>query len=204
MGRPKGGKNKTLHRWTDEEKKFIKKITPGNHYNEIQEIMIKKFNYDFTFEQIKGALSRYKLSTGFTGCFQAQHVPFNKGMKGICAAGSEKGWFKKGDMPSNHDIVGTEKIQIDGYIKVKITEPNIWKLKHQLEYEKYNGPIKKGYAVIFGDGNRQNFNINNLILVTRYQLLTLNRYKLITNNTELTKTGVIIADLYQAISNKGR
>lgn len=59
--------------------------------------------------------------------------------------------------------------------------------------------MRKGYAVIFGDGNRQNVNINNLILVTRQQLLILNKNKLIQNHVDLTRTEVIIADLYQKL-----
>lgn len=90
-GRPIGGKNKTPHIWTNKEKEYLKKITPGRHYGEIQMLINKKFNLDFTLGQIKGAINRYKLNCGFTGQFRKDHIPFNKGMKGTCAKGSEKG-----------------------------------------------------------------------------------------------------------------
>ena len=199
-GRPPGRSNTIPHIWTDKEKEYLKKITPGNHHKEIQKLLNEECNTDFTLEQIKGAISRYKLTTGFTGQFGKMHIPFNKDKKGVCAKGSEKGWFKKGTIPPNHDIIGTEKITVDGYTTVKVAEPNKWRLKQQLVWEKYNGLIKKGYVVIFGDGNRQNLEINNLILVSRQQLLILNKNKLIQKDAELTRTGVIIADLYQKIS----
>jgi len=199
MGRPLGSLNQTLHVWTTKEKQYLKKIAPGTNYTTIHSLMNKKFDYEFTTNQIKSALSRYKIATGLTGQFNKGHEPFNKGMKGICAKGSEKGWFTKGIIPPNHREVGSIRVTVDNYIEVKVAEPNKWRLKQQLVWERYNGKIKKGYAVIFGDGDRQNTNIDNLILVTRQQLLILNRNKLIQNDVDLTRTGVIIADLYQKI-----
>lgn len=131
-GRPQGGKNKVLHIWSTEEKEYLKQITPGHHYKEIQEIMNKKYNLDFTVGQIKGAVSRYKLNTGFTGQFDKNHIPFNKDKKGTCAKGSEKSWFKKGDMPVNHRPVGSERVNVDGYCEIKVSEPRKWRLKHNV------------------------------------------------------------------------
>jgi len=201
-GRPPGCKSKVLHKWTDKEKEYLKKITPGHHYKEIQKLMSKKWNLEYTLVQIKGAISRYKLNTGFNGQYGKDHIPANKGMKGVCAQGSDKGWFKKGTIPPNHREVGSERITVDDYTEVKVAEPNKWRLKQQLTWEKHNGNIEKGYAVIFGDGDRHNFDVDNLILVSRYQLLTMNKNKLIQKDANLTRTGVIIADLYQKISEK--
>lgn len=194
-GRPEGSKNKVFHIWNHEEKEYLEEITPGHHYKEIQKLMTDKFNYNFTLEQIKGAIRRYKLNTGFTGHFKKGNIPFNKGMKGICFQGSEKTHFKKGNIPANHRPVGSERINVDGYIEIKVADPNKWRLKHQVIWEEHNGHIPKGYAVIFGDRNPKNLDINNLILVSRKQLLILNKKKLIKNDADLTRTGVIIADL---------
>jgi len=199
QGRPLGSKGKRLHIWTIKEKEYLGEITPGRHYKEIQEIMSINFNIDFTLEQIKGVISRCNLSTGFNGQFNKQYIPANKG-SGICAKGCEKTWFKKGIIPPNHREVGSERITVDGYIEVKVSEPNKWRLKQQLTWEKYIGPIPKGHVVIFGDGNRLNLDIDNLILISRQQLLILNRNNLIQKDADLTRTGVIIADLYQKIS----
>lgn len=201
-GRPIGSKNRTFHIWTKEEKIYLKKITPGHHYKEIQKLMNKKYNLCFTLGQINGAIKRYELKTGFTGQFEKDHIPANKGIKGVCAQGSDKGWFKKGIIPPNHREVGSERITVDDYTEIKIAEPNKWRLKQQLIYEKHNGPIPKGYAVIFGNGDRHNLDIDNLILVSRQQLLILNINKLIQKDANLTRTGVIIADLYQKIGER--
>lgn len=202
MSRPVGSKSKNVHIWSEEEKEYLKQITPGHHHKEIQELMNKRFGLKLTPNQIKGAISRYKLSTGFTGQFKKGHVPANKGMKGVCPEGSKKTWFKKGNIPANHKPVGSERVNVDGYTEVKVKEPNNWHLKQRVVWEKANGPIPKGCAIVFGDSDKRNFDINNLLLVSRKQLLFLNNNKLIKDDVELTKTGIIIADIHSKISER--
>ena len=193
---------KNVHIWSDEEKTYLEQITAGRHYKEIQKLMIEKFEYAFSLSQIKGAIGRYKLNTGFNGQFKKGSIPTNKGTKGF--TGPNKSSFKKGNIPANHRKVGSERINVDGYIEVKIEEPNKWRLKHQLIWEQHNGSIPDGYAVIYGDGDRQNLSIDNLILVTRKQLLILNNNKLIKGHADLTRTGVIIADLISKVNESKR
>ena len=81
MPRPKGAESVTCHKWTDEEKAYLKEITPGHHHIEIQQLMNEKFEYQFTLNQIKGAINRYKHNTGFTGYYEKGNIPFNKGKK---------------------------------------------------------------------------------------------------------------------------
>lgn len=210
MGRPKGTENTVLHIWTEEEKEYLKVVTPGHHYTEIQELMTKRFNYDFTMEQIKGALRRYDLKTGFTGQYNKGNIPFNKGRNGKeylsekALEGMKKTQFKTGQAPVNWRPLGSERITVDGYTEIKIAEPNKWRLKQQLIWEEHNGKIPKGSVVLFGNGDKSNFDINNLVLVSRKQLLIMNNNKLIKDDTELTKTGVIIADVLLKIGERKR
>lgn len=199
MGVAKGS---TLHIWTIEEKEFLKQIVTGHHHREIQELMNKKFNSDFTINQIKAAVKRYGLLTGFTGQFEKGSIPLNKGIKGVCSEECKKTWFKRGHTPINHKEVGSERIDVDGYILIKVAEPNKWRMKHQVIWEQHHGKIPKGHVVIFGDGNRHNLDIDNLIMVTNNELLILNRNKLIQEDAELTRTGVNIAKVIQKISER--
>lgn len=199
-GRPIGSKNREFHIWSEEEKEYLKKITPGNYHKKIQELMNKKFKLDLTTNQIKGAIGRCKLNTGITGQFKKGHTPTNKGVKGIINEGSKKTWFKKGNESINYKSLGSERIRGDGYIEIKVAEPHEWKLKHRVIWEEHNGPIPEKHNVIFGDSDKSNFGINNLILVSKKQLLTLNRNNLIQNDADLTRTGLIIADIYDQIN----
>ena len=191
----------TPHIWSEEEKKYLKEITPGKHYKEIQELMKNKFNLEFTMNQIKGAICRYKLNTGFTGRFQKGDIPFNKGksQKDYMSAESiektKKTRFKKGQPPINWRPVGSERITKDGYTEIKIAEPNAWELKHKVLWEREHGSIPPKHVVIFADGNKENLDINNLMLISREKLLIMNTNELIKKDAELTKTGALIADV---------
>ncbi|APQ73137.1 HNH endonuclease [Clostridium botulinum] len=190
------------YQYTKEQIKFITKNVKGRSNRELTEMFNNNFGLDLKISQIKSFKKNHKLDSGLDGRFKPGHIPFNKGIKGVYAKGCEKTWFKKGSTPINHRPVGSERITVDGYTEIKVEEPNKWRLKQQLIWEKYNGPVPKGYVVIFGDGNQHNFNPDNIILVSRQQLLILNRNKLIQKDADLTRTAIIIADLHQKISQR--
>ena len=196
MGRPKGSKNRgQRHIWSDEEKEYLKEIVTGRSHKEIIKMMNDKFEYQGTENQIKGALTRYGLNTGLTGQFTKEHTPWNKGKKGLSIGGKET-WFKKGHQPINHRKVGSERITVDGYTEIKVAEPNKWRLKHRVMYEKYhNVELNPNQLVIFADRDKSNMSKENLLLVDNNQLLVLNHNKLINEDAELTKVGVNVANL---------
>lgn len=203
MGRPKGSKDKKpQHKWTDEEKEYLASIVKGSTYKEITEKMNDKFEYNFSEEQIKGAMARYKLPTGTGGYFKKGSTPWNKGLKGYM--GANKTSFKKGTIPPNQVPIGTESITKGGYIKVKVGEPNKWKLKQRYIYEQHYGEIPKDCNVIFADKNIRNFDINNLILVSKAEMLILNNNKLIFEDKELTKVGVNIAKVIDKAKKRSK
>ena len=187
-------------KWSDEEKEYLKKITPGHHYIEIANMMNKEFNREFTVNQIKSAIGRYKLNTGFNGRFKKGNVPHNKGKKGLYYKGCEKTWFKKGQVSINHKPVGSERIDLDGYTLIKVAEPNKWQLKHRVIYEKAYGLIPPNMAVIFLDKNKRNFNINNLALVSREELAIINKNNFLKENAALSRAGVNVAKVKNKIN----
>ena len=194
MGRPKGTKNTVLHKWSDEEKEYLSEITPGRHYKEIHKMMNDKFEYQFTYKQVTAAIKRYNLKTGFNGRFEKGHIPANKGTKGIMKA--NKTSFKKGNASWNKKPIGSERINIEGYTEIKVAEPNKWRLKHRVMYEKYhNVVLNPKQLVIFADRDKSNMSKENLLLLDNNQLLVLNHNKLINENAELTKVGLNLANI---------
>lgn len=200
MGRPLGVKNKgPRHIWSDEEKQYLAEITPGRGYKEIQSMMSCKFGFDYTRHQIKGAITRNKLNTGRTGRFEKGHATWNKGTKGLTKANVTS--FKKGQKSHNYKPLGSERITKDGYCEIKVSDTGRrWRPKHALIYEKHHGKVPKGSAVIFLDGDKRNFDIDNLYLVTRSQLAMLNKNSLIQKDADLTKTAINVVDLMKKIS----
>ncbi len=193
------------HHYTEEQKKFLTDNIKGRTTYELTDMFNDYFKLELKRSQIRAFTKNNHLISGLDGRFEKGHVPVNKGTKGIYNVGGNKTSFKKGIIPHNRVPIGTERIDRDGYIVIKIQDGKLnsnWKFKHHIIWEKENGPIPKGYAIIFGDDDNRNFNIDNLIRVSRKQLLTLNQKGLIKNNADLTRTGVIIADLYSKISKR--
>ena len=194
MERLNGSENRVKHRWTKEEKEYISEITPGRHYKEILEMMNDKFEYQFTYEQVKSAIIRFNLKTGFNGRFEKGHVPAIKGTKGMMKP--NKTSFKKGNVNRNKKPIGSERVSVDGYTEIKVAGSKRWRLKHRVMYEKYhNVVLNPKQLVIFADGDKSNITKENLLLVDNEQLLILNQNGLINENRELTKTGLNIANI---------
>lgn len=188
-----------MHRYTLEQVEFIRNNVVGQSYAKLTEIFNAKFGLNLTASQIGGFIGNRKLNTGLTGRFEKGHVPVNKGIKGEHLSPSTE--FKKGNRPANYRSVGSERINADGYCEVKIADPRKWKMKHVVVWEQLHGLVPKGHAVIFGDGDQSNMNPDNLVLVSRRQLAVLNRRGLIQNDVELTKSGILVADLLMKCSD---
>lgn len=186
-------RGKSLHKWTEEEKDYLREIAPGRSREEMIRLMRERFDYPFTVSQIVNACQRYQIKNGRQTTFKKGHATWNKGKKGYIGANATS--FKKGNIPHNHRPIGSERIDVEGYHLIKISEPNVWQYKHILIWEEVNGPLPGGHVVLFADGNKENFDLENLVLVNRRELLVLNQHQLITEDTDLTKTGLNVAKL---------
>lgn len=179
---------------------YLKKHAKGRSTSDLTALMNKKFGLELRVSQIKTFKKNHKIKSGLTGRFEKGHIPANKGKKGV--GGWNPTQFKKGRKPKNYLPVGSERINSDDYVDIKISDPNKWKGKHILLWEKVNGPVPKGQIIIFADKNKRNFDIDNLLLMTRRQQLIMNRQSLIYENSELTKTGLAIARVQEAVTNR--
>jgi len=201
MGMPKGTKQ---HKYTPEQLEFIQENIKKMTWKELATLFNETYSTNLSKKALSATGKRYGMKSGRTGCFPKGHRPWNIGLKGVCTGGKET-QFKKGHTPHNWVPVGTERLNNDGYVEVKIADPNKRALKHRLVWEKHHGrPVPPGRAVIFGDGNKRNFDPENLLLVSRAQLVRLNQKGLIKNDIELTKTGILIADVINKIGELKR
>lgn len=192
-----------MFQYTSDQKEFIRSNVQGRYIPELTQMVNAKFGLELKPSQIRAFLKNHSLKSGIDARFKPGHVPFNKGRKGICQGGKST-QFKKGHIPHNYMPVGSERVNGDDYVDIKIADPNRWKAKHIIVWEQHNGPKPKGHVVIFGDGDRRNFDPNNLVLVSRQQLAVMNKNGLIQSKAEFTKTGVILADIYRKIGERKR
>lgn len=191
------------HQYTAEERQFMTEYVPGHSYREIQKAFTEKFGWEISLGQVNSYIGNHHLNTGRTGRFQKGQEPPNKGKKGICAAGCEKTWFKKGHIPANYRPVGSERVNKDGYIEVKVADPNKWRLKHRVVWEAVNGKISKGYIIIFRDNDKTNTDINNLMPIKQGTHAVLNHTGLCEYSGEFKETAVRIAEL-KTVSNEAK
>ena len=191
-----------LHNYTQEEKEFFMEYTSGHSYKEIQQEFIRRFGWEINRNQIKGRISRYKLNTGLNGHFKKGCTPHNKGKKMSPETYKkiQNTMFKKGRISPKSRPVGSERIDSkDGYILVKVAEPNKWQMKHQYVWEQHHGKVRDGYVVIMLDGNRLNTDITNLKCIRRRELLIMNRNGLRGQTAELTDIGTNVAAVMDAV-----
>lgn len=192
-----------MFHYSREHAEFIKSNVHGRYVQELTDMFNAHFGVDLKTSQIKAFIQRNGLKNGMDGRFKPGTEPPNKGTKGLYNVGGNRTSFKKGQRPLNYMPVGSERVNADGYVDIKIADPNRWRGKHLILWEQHNGcPVPQGHVVIFGDRNRRNFAPDNLILVSRSQLATMNRKNLIQDNAELTRSGVILADIYHKISQR--
>lgn len=190
---------------------WLKEKISGCHFKELTDMFNAKFGMNLKVSTMISFADRNGLHNGID-CrlnkgheptqFRKGHIPANKGKKGI--GGWEPTQFKKGQMPVNYRPVGSERINAEDYIEIKVADPKTWTYKHVFVWEEHNGLVPKGHVVIFGDGNRRNFNPDNLILISRKQLVRLNQGGLIQKDADLTRIALSIVDIQNKIGEKRR
>ncbi len=195
-----------MHKFTEEQIKFIREIAPGRYAVEITEMVNNRFNLELKVSQIETCKRNHKIRSGIDSRFQKGMIPANKGKKGYMSPEQyekcKATMFKKGQVPQNHKPVGSERIDREGYVLVKVAEPNKWRPKHRVLWEKVNGPIPEKHRLIFADGNRQNIALDNLILVSYAQSFIMNQKNLFKNDKELTKAGVAVAKVMDKVNKR--
>jgi len=190
------------HSYSPEQIAFLKENVYGHSRKEITSMFNTHFGLELGDNQITAFIKNHHLKTGLDGRFPKGSTPFNKGKKGV--GGWEPTQFKQGNRPYNYKPVGTERINTEGYVDIKIADPRTWKQKHIIIWEEANGLVPAGFVLIFADSNRLNVTLENLLMVSRSELAIMNKRGLITNNYELTKTGIVIADIHLKISERKR
>lgn len=159
-----------------EQIEYFKSIVFGNTRKQISNLFYEKYNIKLTENQVRYYCEKYNVNCGFDGK------------------------FKKGQTPYNKKKIGDEFVNKDGYTFIKVEEPNTWIHKQQYIYENRYGKLPKGFSVVFLDKDKTNFDIDNLKAIPNDIKLTAKNLKLFYNNKEMTKTGLLVAELINKTS----
>lgn len=203
--------------WTPERIAWFRAYVPGHSEGEISAEHERLFGKPLTRSQVKNAKQRLGVKSGTNG------GRFEKGRAGgfksdehrrkFMEAG-EATRFKKGQIPHNgHQPIGTERIDRDGYTWVKTamrkkdprTAHDNWSMKHRLVWEQANGKaVPDGCIVVFADGDRTNFDPENLVLETRSEHAVIARSRLPYHDAETHEVARAIALVKSAKANAKR
>ena len=174
--------------WTQEEIEILRQMYPDHFAGEIADRLGRTKSQVYCKAQALGlkapmekVIRAGRMSANHPNNvahrFQKGMIPANKGKKmpPDLYAKCQPTMFKKGQPSINKRPVGSERINVDGYIEVKVADPNRWRLKHRVVWEQTNGPILPGYNVQFRNGNRTDCRLENLYLIHhREQFMTQN------------------------------
>lgn len=167
--------------WTDERRKKLHDLYPDTANREIAKIL------DMSESAVEVQARRdglrkspeYMRVRSKAGWFKPGLVPSNKGRKisEYCPPEAlermRRTQFKRGNTPANQKPLGSERV-FSGYVEVKVSMSGKracerWVPKQRVIWEQHHGPIPQGCIVVFKDGNKRNFDIDNLELRNRSQ-----------------------------------
>lgn len=165
------------NKYSKEFEKEMYKKAPNKSIEKLLDIAINKYGYNITKEMLMQYLSK----------------------RGIRYKGYKP---NKTNAMGSIISIGTEYTKPDGMVLVKVM-PNKWKYKQRYIYEQYyNIELPKDIMVIFLDGDRTNFNIDNLMAVSTPEYNCIKNKNLLSNNGMVTKTAILSARLYYKIKEK--
>lgn len=175
--------------YTDKENEWLKEHINDCKWDELTE----RYNAEFGKSRTKTALKRH--------CWGVLHI-----------ISERKGYFPKGNVPHNINDIGAEMWE-NGYLWVKVN--NIkgkhgshhayrqnWKQKHIVIWEEAHGKLPEGKQIVFLDGDRTNFDLDNLYCVDLRIMAVMNRNKWFTDNRENTLTAIKWCELHFALKDE--
>jgi transposase len=172
-------KTQPLRVVTKEQAAFIREQYRHHDLQALTRLVNEHFGISLTAKQIRAFVRNHKILSGRTGHFSKGSEPWNKGKKGYM--GPNQTSFKKGNRPHNTRYLGHERISKDGYVEISVAETNShtgfhrrYKLKHVHTWEQHHGPVPAGHVVVFKNGDKTDIRLDNLMLLSRTELLIAN------------------------------
>lgn len=161
---------------------FIRENNQGRGSAEMAAMLNQEFGTDYRPSQIQAYRKNNHMPCGVDTRFRPGQESPTKGkkwdeyMSPEGQAHSRAACYQKGNRPHNAAPVGTEVFMPDsGYWKIKVAEPNKWQLKQRYIWEQAHGEkVPAGHVVAFLDGDVNNFDPENLVLMTKREVWALN------------------------------
>jgi hypothetical protein len=200
--------------YTPEHIRFLRDNVTGR-LEEVLKLFNNRFGTSITMTQLNNVMICHKLRSDlvFDKLFAPEHIQFIKdnlpgrtcnAMRelfnqhfGLSITPQIMRSFCKNRRLYNRDVY--EEVRVGRYNKKRRER----KYKHRLIWEQAHGKIPPGHVVTVADGNKRNCALDNLLLVSWGELVTMNRLGLISEDRDLTKAGKAVADILIAAKKRG-
>lgn len=178
-------------RWTDDEVAELRRLFPDHTAREISErtgrgvrsIELKarqlglRKTSEWIAERARAAMADPSHPARRTQ-WQTGNAPYNKGKPHPARGRTLETMFQPGHRPHTWMPIGSDRTSKEGYLQRKTADTGCtrrdYALIHHLVWRMHGHHIPAGHALVFRDGNKRNFDIHNLELVTRAELMRRN------------------------------
>lgn len=161
-------------RWSDEDKALLVKLYPDESNANLARIFGRSLRSIKSEAAIQGLRKSQAHMDTKPGCYKPGNEPWSKGRHMPVRGRAVETQFKKGHQSHTWRPIGHE-MMVAGYLNRKVADGGLqrenYRPVHHLVWEEHHGrPIPKGHALAFRDGDRRNFDPDNLELITRAEL----------------------------------
>ena len=159
------------NRYTNEFKDFIKENVSKYTKEDLRLLLQDKFDITLSNEALRRYLNRHKIKGKYI-----DYKEYNVRNVDKCS-------------------IGTERITDEG-VFVKIAQPDKWRRKSRVMYEKYhNCKLKDNEYIVFLNHNNKDFSKENLAKTSLQEIAYLHNKEMYSSNPKLTKLGILTAKL---------
>jgi hypothetical protein len=179
--------------WTAREVALVRELYPHKSTAEIAHQLGRSLTMVYQRAHQLGLKKTAEYLAGPDGCrlrrgdnvgaatrFKKGQVPANKGLRrpGWGPGRMKETQFRKGERSGVaarvYKPIGAERISKDGYLERKVNDDlpfqARWRAVHLIDWEDANGPVPKGFAVCFANGDKKDRRLENLTLISRADL----------------------------------
>lgn len=161
------------NRYTKEFQEFVKENISKYTKEDFRLLLEDKFNMNISMEALRRYLNRNHIA--------GKYLDYRE-----CNVRHKGGYTRP---------IGAEQVVDDG-VFIKVAQPDKWRRKSRVMYEKYhNCKLKDDEYIIFLNQDRNDYSKDNLIKSSRKEIAYLHNNKTFSSNPELTRTGILSARL---------
>lgn len=164
------GRSHQSNVFPEEARQFMADYCQGNRPREMQRLLREAFGREWSVEQIRAYYRKHGLKCGVAG----RYMPVGALV------------FRPGEWYYEKVAEGPD------------SNAN-WRSKHVLVWEAAHGPVPEGHMVIFLNGDRRDYALENLALCSWEVGMEVNRRGLRFADPEATRAGLLIAQISQKV-----